>query len=309
MPTDLIINTVAIITSAYILYRTLSLLAKIRHEVSRSRILDRGHPSFGDGTSEGISVICQLDSNEGRLRNLLTVESAEYEVIAIGDSLRDPESLQQSIERFRMTMVDSGASVTLSSSPIRHIYRSAHRCYRRLVLLDIASSGHFDPTDTALTIATFDHILPLPDGVTLRPKAIERLFAELSFYPSNASPVISCAFDSRIGLYPRTYWEHNNPSGRSKKGSHNTRIILYEQLTNGSRSASPSAYITTLCISAVTAISAALYTSRFAPSAMGITLFTTTALIVLATVLRILLSACNAESVKHVKFYLFFAKI
>lgn len=299
MPTDILIIAPAIALSAYITIATLSLLSKIHKEISRQQLFARIRPSSGEGTGEGITLVCRLDGNEERLRNLLTVEHPDYEVIAIADSLHDSESLQRTIERYRMAAVDSASSSSQHPTSIRHIYRSTHRCYRRLLLLDITVTSNSDPTEAALFIATYDHILPLPDGKTLRPKAIERLTTELSLHPKGSLLTISSALGTKIRLYPRSHWTRCDSSSRVVGGARRKELRLIEKLTNEEQRSPLTNYLIILIFSSIIVGSAALLTSGFAPSAMGIVAVTTVGIAAIAAVARSLLIEGKGYSVSY----------
>lgn len=150
----------------------------------------------------GVSVICNGDDTE-RLASMLAVEYPCYEVVAVVDSVRNPEAAAFIRSTYRMMTVDYLPSAELPPAGVRGLYRSVKRCYRRLVMVDVARFDRLSDFDAALGVASCDYVLPLPDGVRLLPGSVERLVVEIC---SSAVPRLKC-IDSALGapvvLYAR----------------------------------------------------------------------------------------------------------
>ncbi len=144
----------------------------------------------------GISLLCFDNGDLARLENLLAAESPDYEVIMVANSLQNPESLHAITERYHMVVVDSRIFAANEDPRVRRMYRSASRCFRRLILLDVATADRGnDDLDVAYKVATYDFLLPLWGAERLQRGAIERVVTELSAIPDSASRVF------HVGLY------------------------------------------------------------------------------------------------------------
>ena len=162
----------------------------------------RGLSCHGLG-HKGISLLCRDTGNPDRLRNLLAVEYPDYEVIVIADSLHSPDSLQQIIAHYHMVAVDGRISSEDGESRVRRMYRSVSRCYRRLLLLDIATTDSREDLDSALDAATYDYLLPLWGNEYLRAGAIERIIAEVCTESQNEKRIITTHIGPPSRLIPR----------------------------------------------------------------------------------------------------------
>lgn len=148
--------------------------------------------SFG---CNGLSLLYRDTGDDERLQNLLAVEYPDYEVIVIADSMRNYDSLWQIITKYRMIAVDGRAVVGERATRVRKMYRSASRCYRRLLLLDVETSDCRSDFDVAYDVASYDYLLPLWGNERLRTGAIERAMADMNSSSRQSSDVIT----SRVG--------------------------------------------------------------------------------------------------------------
>jgi hypothetical protein len=184
MHTSNIIEILIATISLWVAIVTSRQLLRIVRGVHRHRLFAKtpGLACHGFG-QRGISLLCRITDNDERLHNLLAVEYPNYEVIAIIDSLRNPEALHRLISRYRMIAVDGCTSSNGCVPHIKRMYRSTNRCYRQLLLLDIATSEQRTDLDAAFDMATYDYLLPLWGDERLQRGTIERLAAEASSIP------------------------------------------------------------------------------------------------------------------------------
>lgn len=129
----------------------------------------------------GVSLICTAPSSDAVSAMLGTVYPMS-EVIAVVDSERDAETAAAIIGRYGLVAVDYVPCGTLPVAGVRRLYRSRCRTCRRLVMLDMAHGDLSMMYDAAACVASFDYILPVPAGATVRPYAAGRMASEVGMY-------------------------------------------------------------------------------------------------------------------------------
>ena len=134
----------------------------------------------------GISVLCTGVTDPSRIADLLSVEYARYEVVAVLDSRRHPAAFGELVDRYRLIRVESPRPGELPLTGVRSLGRSRKRHLRRLVLLDRVFDGTAGDLDAAAAVATYDYLLPVGPGSRLLPGSIERLVAGLGDVPSGS---------------------------------------------------------------------------------------------------------------------------
>ena len=189
--------------SLYVVVATTVLFVRIVRGGDRNRLFEssRGKAWSGGGRI-GISLLCRDCGEEERLGSLLSVEYADYEVVVVADSQREPESLQSAIRRYQMVAVDGRISGEGNAPRVRRMYRSAKRSYRRLILLDVATTGRRSDLDVAYEVATYDFLLPLWGDELLASGAVERIVAELSAMDSPEDRVVVVGVEREIAIIP-----------------------------------------------------------------------------------------------------------
>ena len=130
----------------------------------------------------GCSVICCKVTDLKQIEHLLSTEHDLYEVIVVIDTLCDGEFFSQIRHHFKLIRVNAPDTHELDHTPIRALYRSKLRCFRRLVLLDKEQTTTYDDLDAATSIASYDYLLPLPHNALLRQGSIESIITQLNDY-------------------------------------------------------------------------------------------------------------------------------
>lgn len=195
--------TVVMILSLYVVISTTILFVRIVRGGYRTRFFEGLCGRVRDcGGRIGISLLCRDNGDEERLARLLAVECADYEVVVVADSLRNPISLQAAIQRYQMVVVDGRISGEGDAPRVRKMYRSAKRSYRRLILLDVVTTGRRSDLDVAYEVATYDFLLPLWGDEILVSGAVERIVAELSAMDSPEDRVVVVGVEREIAIIP-----------------------------------------------------------------------------------------------------------
>lgn len=122
----------------------------------------------------GCSVICSGVYSIEQLRNLLSVEYGRYEVIIVVDSVRHKSQVEQFIHRYELIRVNSIDSVR-GGVCMRALYRSKRRAYRRFVMVDAPFESQYSDFNLAISVTSFDFVLPVVHGTYLHKNAIEAL--------------------------------------------------------------------------------------------------------------------------------------
>ena len=227
---------VAAVVALYAVARGLQLLFRIEQGVSKREFLSslRSFASEKVGR-RGVSLLCRDSGDEERLCSLLSVEYPDYEVVVTADSLRNAESLQRIVSRYRMVAVER-SELSEEWSSVRRLYRSASRCYRRLILLDVSTVGRAEDFDAACEVATYDLLLPLWNDEVLLPGAIERLVAEVVLDRKKSKRPVTTLLGAAITLYPRAALCEKIGSGGADRNCRVRCTLLYEPLAIGGSS-------------------------------------------------------------------------
>lgn len=170
--TQYLILLLAAVTLIAILIRTLRITKAVRTEQLIAG--DAAGCSLSIGLA-GCSVLCHGVSNMEYISELLSSEYERYEVIILLDADRYPDLFNEIIHHYKLVRVNNPDSTDFRHTAIRRLYRSYHRCFRRLVVVDKGLTDAFDDFNAAATVASFDYLLPIDGSRHLRPGAIESL--------------------------------------------------------------------------------------------------------------------------------------
>lgn len=126
----------------------------------------------------GISVLCANPHSAAVVESLLDTRYPSTEIVVAinGDS---QASLLQQL-RATYSLVEVNTPAWPSTAPIRGLYRSRRRPFRRLVVVDVATDDRPSALDAAEAIASYDALVAILAEVTLHPSAIGRIAAEIA---------------------------------------------------------------------------------------------------------------------------------
>lgn len=201
MPQIADILLLVLLTATSILLCTRAL--RVMRAVSKRKLLAESFRSTVDAADgPGISILCgRVDRR--RLENLLGTEYPRCEVVVTMDANYDHAAFRTIVERFRMARVTRSLSHEIPAVGIRALYRSQDRRFRRLILIDKLSTTESDDRNAAACYASFDHLLPLPDGCMLLDDAVERLVVAVCEYEADEVAVIRTDVGPATALYRR----------------------------------------------------------------------------------------------------------
>ncbi len=270
MYTSIVITAVVVTVSLWIVVSTTRLWATMAKDAARHRFFAHSRVLTCDASGRGgVSLLCRDTNDDERLRNLTAVEYTAYEVIVVSDSLRHPDSLKRIISNYHMVAVDGGISDHRHLPRVRRMYRSVSRCYRRLLLLDVATTDEHTDLDVAANVATYDYLLPLWSNEHLRHGAIERLVAEIYATDNRNISVISTRMGAPLTLISGSIANRADSLAASVSNIRNTHSI-YSPLAYNPDRRSIAGHISIALVVAIIVSSAATALSGLATMAMSV---------------------------------------
>lgn len=128
----------------------------------------------------GCSIVCSRVHEIEQLHSMLTTECDRYEVILVLDTNLYADEADRIIQTFKMIRVNTPDYSELPHTPIRTLYRSRQRAFRRLILIDKGFTSTYDDLNAATAISSYDYLLPVTADTRIRQSAIEDLIITLA---------------------------------------------------------------------------------------------------------------------------------
>lgn len=126
----------------------------------------------------GISAIVEYPSTPAPLLSLLEDEYPRSEAIVVTDLLHHPSTFGEVIRQFHLLRVNHNPH-----SRIRALYRSRHRAYRRVVLIDLPEDCRGEALEVAREVASYNYILHLRGECQVAREAIAYCANIIASYP------------------------------------------------------------------------------------------------------------------------------
>ncbi|WP_149275852.1 glycosyltransferase family 2 protein [Pareuzebyella sediminis] len=173
---------------------------------TRNSIHYRKKNSFGDISkimasplSPSITIIAPA-YNEGltiveNIRSLMSLRYVNYEVMVVNDGSTD-DTLQKMIEAYDLERIPYQADPNWKSKPIRGIYKSPHRAFAKLTVIDKLNGGKSDALNTGMALSTNRYVGCIDVDCLLLPDAL--LHVVKSFYQRSEKRVIAVGGVIRI---------------------------------------------------------------------------------------------------------------
>lgn len=142
----------------------------------------------------GVSMLCLHPSDERVIEAMLASRYPASEVVVMLDSASELFALL----RQRYALCD----VRCDRTTIRALYRSRHKAFRRLVVVDGLVSTRASMLDVAASVSSYDYLLPIPPDFRLLPDAVCRLVVEVA---SAEVPRVDCVttYTEKLSLVSR----------------------------------------------------------------------------------------------------------
>lgn len=151
---------------AFILYEVVVLvrcavgLVRVSRALRRSRTIlrDGGSSDNDDRHTFGVSVAAIGALSSSALEARLAIDYIYFELIWVAD-FNEVSGVEAILERYDMSPVDFLPSEGLPLQGVRRVFRSRARRFRRLVIVDCASSSLADCANCATEVASYDLLL------------------------------------------------------------------------------------------------------------------------------------------------------
>ncbi len=135
--------------------------------------------SIRDGIGNiGISTIVEYPSTTEPIIALLDEEYPRCEVIVVTDLQAENSPLSHLRRKFQLVGVNHS-----HLKGARGVYRSRHRAFRRMVLIDMASKFRYSACSVAKAIASYDYVLRLENDSIIQSGAIAYCANIIASYP------------------------------------------------------------------------------------------------------------------------------
>ena len=126
----------------------------------------------------GISLIAPA-YNEGltiidNIKSLMSIMYNNYEVIIINDGSKD-DTLVKMIEAFDLVTVDFDLQYTLATKPVRGIYKSRNRAFKKLLVVDKENGGKADALNVGLNISKRELVACIDVDCIIEPDALLKM--------------------------------------------------------------------------------------------------------------------------------------
>ncbi|MEN8788008.1 MAG: glycosyltransferase family 2 protein, partial [Flavobacteriaceae bacterium] len=162
--------------------------------------------SFGDLSkvmasplAPGITIIAPA-FNEGltiveNIRSLLSLQYVNYEVMVVNDGSKD-DTLQKMIDAYDLVKVERDIDPNWPCKPIRGVYKSKHRSFSKLTVIDKDNGGKSDALNTGIQLSEMKYVGCIDVDCLLLPDAL--LHVVKSFYQRTQKRVIAVGGVIRI---------------------------------------------------------------------------------------------------------------
>ncbi|MDT7830589.1 glycosyltransferase [Pricia sp. S334] len=166
---------------------------------TRNSLHYRKKNSFGDLSkvmasplAPSITIVAPA-YNEGltiveNIRSLMSLRYVNYEVMVINDGSKD-DTLQKMIDAYDLVRVEQKIDPEWRNKPIRGIYKSPHRAFAKLTVIDKENGGKSDALNTGMALSTNRYVGCIDVDCLLLPDAL--LHVVKAFYQRSEKRVIA----------------------------------------------------------------------------------------------------------------------
>ena len=166
---------------------------------TKNSIHYRKKNSFGDLSkvmasplAPSITIIAPA-YNEGltiveNIRSLMSLRYVNYEVMVVNDGSKD-DTLQKMIDAYDLVKVKQEIDPNWRNEPIRGIYKSPHRAFAKLTVIDKENGGKSDALNTGMALSTNRYVGCIDVDCLLLPDAL--LHVVKAFYQRSEKRVIA----------------------------------------------------------------------------------------------------------------------
>ena len=131
--------------------------------------------------NEGMTII-------ENIKSLLSLKYVDYEVMVVNDGSKD-DTLEKMIQAYDLIKIDQKIDPNWQSKPIRGIYKSRHKAFKKLTVIDKENGGKSDALNTGMQLSTNRYVGCIDVDCLLLPDAL--LHVVKSFYQRREKRVIA----------------------------------------------------------------------------------------------------------------------
>lgn len=166
---------------------------------TRNYIHYRNKNSFGDMSklmaspmAPSITIVAPA-YNEGltiveNIRSLMSLRYVNYEVMVVNDGSKD-DTLQKMIDAYDLIKIEQDIDPNWKSKTIRGIYKSPHKAFSKLTVIDKENGGKSDALNTGMALSTNQYVGCIDVDCLLLPDAL--LHVVKSFFQRSEKRVIA----------------------------------------------------------------------------------------------------------------------
>lgn len=166
---------------------------------TRNSLHYRKKNSFGDLSqvmasplAPSITIIAPA-YNEGltiveNIRSLMSLRYVNYEVMVVNDGSKD-DTLQKMIDAYDLVRIEQKIDPNWRSKPVRGVYKSPHRVFSKLTVIDKENGGKSDALNTGMALSTNRYVGCIDVDCLLLPDAL--LHVVKAFYQRSEKRVIA----------------------------------------------------------------------------------------------------------------------
>lgn len=127
--------------------------------------------------------------NEGKtiienIRSLLSIHYIDFEVVIINDGSKD-DSLEKIIAHYQLEKVDYFVNYILPSKPVRGVYKSINKAYKKLIVIDKENGGKADSLNAGINICNKKYFAAIDVDCILEEDAILRMIKPFLEYSNS----------------------------------------------------------------------------------------------------------------------------
>lgn len=122
--------------------------------------------------NEGMTIV-------DNIRSLMSLRYVNFEVMVVNDGSKD-DTLQKMIDAYDLYKVEQEIDPNWKNKPIRGIYKSPHRAFAKLTVIDKENGGKSDALNTGMALSSNKYVGCIDVDCLLLPDAL--LHVVKSFY-------------------------------------------------------------------------------------------------------------------------------
>jgi len=150
---------------------------EMREHIFKNRFIDYDY-ILSSPFAPGVSLIAPA-YNEGltiidNIKSLLSIMYNNFEVIVINDGSKD-DTLEKMISAFGLVRVDYDLRNALDTKPVRGVYKSTNRAFKKLIVIDKVNGGKADALNVGLNVSNKELVACIDVDCIIEPDALLKM--------------------------------------------------------------------------------------------------------------------------------------